>query len=42
LQPFDIQLLSYAPEVVLCLWLIVKGVNAEGWKEQASAKGACQ
>jgi len=35
--PFDIQTLSYAAEVVLCLWLIVKGVNAERWKEQASA-----
>ena len=35
--PFDIQLLSYAAEVVLCLWLIVKGVNAQRWKEQASA-----
>ena len=35
--PFDIQLLSYAAEMALCLWLIVKGVNAESWKEQASA-----
>ena len=35
--PFDIQLLSYAAEVVLCLWLIVKGVNAQRWKEQAGA-----
>lgn len=35
--PFDLQLLSYAAEVVLCLWLIVKGVNAVRWKEQASA-----
>lgn len=35
--PFDVQLLSYAAEIVLCLWLIVKGVNAERWKEQASA-----
>ncbi len=35
--PFDIQMLSYAAEVVLCLWLIVKGVNAERWVEQASA-----
>lgn len=34
--PFDIQILSYAAEAVLCLWLIVKGVNAERWKEQAS------
>ena len=30
--PFDIQMLSYAAEVALCLWLIVKGVNAERWK----------
>jgi hypothetical protein len=34
--PFDIQLLSYAAEMALCLWLIVKGVNAERWKEQSS------
>ena len=33
--PFDIQILSYAAEVALCLWLIVKGVNAERWNEQA-------
>jgi len=35
--PFDIQLLSYAAEIALCLWLIAIGVNGEGWKEQASA-----
>jgi hypothetical protein len=35
--PFDIQLLSYVAEMALCLWLIVIGVNAERWKEQASA-----
>ncbi len=35
--PFDIQLVSYGAELVLCLWLIVMGVNAEGWKEQAGA-----
>jgi hypothetical protein len=35
--PFDIQLLSYGAEMALCLWLIVIGVNAERWKEQASA-----
>jgi hypothetical protein len=35
--PFDLQVMSYAAEIVLCLWLIVKGVNAERWKEQASA-----
>ena len=34
--PFDIQILSYVAEMVLCLWLIVIGVNAERWKEQAS------
>ncbi len=35
--PFDIQLLSYVAEMVLCLWLIVMGVNAERWREQAGA-----
>jgi hypothetical protein len=35
--PFDILLLSYLVEMVLCLWLIVVGVNAEKWKEQAGA-----
>jgi hypothetical protein len=35
--PFDIQVLSYVAEMALCLWLIVIGVNAERWKEQASA-----
>jgi hypothetical protein len=35
--PFDIQLGSYGAEAVLCLWLIVIGVNAERWKEQAAA-----
>ncbi len=38
--PFDMQLLSYAAEAVLCLWLIVKGVNAERWMELASAAQA--
>ena len=33
--PFDILPLSYGAELVLCLWLIVKGVNAERWNEQA-------
>lgn len=33
--PFDIQLVSYAAELALCLWLIVIGVNAEKWVEQA-------
>jgi hypothetical protein len=27
-------------EASLCLWLIVKGVNAERWKEQARPAGA--
>lgn len=35
--PFDLQILSYVAEMVLCLWLLVGGVNAERWKEQASA-----
>jgi len=33
--PFDMQILSFAAEVVLCLWLIVFGVNPDKWKEQA-------
>ena len=35
--PFNIQVFSYVAEMALCLWLIVKGVNAERWKEQARA-----
>jgi hypothetical protein len=35
--PFDILLLSYGVEMALCLWLIVVGVNAQKWKEQAGA-----
>ena len=35
--PFDIQILSYGAEMVLCLWLIVIGVNAERWKELSGA-----
>ncbi len=35
--PFDIQLLSYVAEMALCLWLIVIGVNAQRWMEQAGA-----
>jgi hypothetical protein len=33
--PFDVQVLSYVAEMVLCLWLIVIGVNAERWKARA-------
>lgn len=35
--PFDILLLSYVAEMILCLWLIVIEVDAERWKEQANA-----
>ncbi|MFQ5549395.1 MAG: DUF4386 domain-containing protein [Woeseia sp.] len=35
--PFDILIPSYISEIVLCLWLIVVGVNAGKWKEQAGA-----
>ena len=38
--PFDILLLSYLVEMALCLWLIVVGVNAEKWSEQAGAAWA--
>jgi hypothetical protein len=30
-------MLALIGELSLCLWLIVKGVNAERWKEQAGA-----
>jgi len=40
--PFDIVVLSYIVELALCLWLIVMGVNAEKWKEQADAAWASQ
>lgn len=33
--PYDIQLLSYIAEMALCLWLLVIGVNAAKWREQA-------
>src|SRR5207302_1128298 len=30
---------AFIGEVSLCLWLLVKGVNVQRWKEQASAAG---
>lgn len=33
--PFDIQVLAYAAEAILCLWLLVKGLDADEWREQA-------
>jgi len=36
--PFDIQLLSFGAEVVLCLWLIVMGVNPAKWKEKQATE----
>jgi Domain of unknown function (DUF4386) len=38
--PFYVLLPSFVAELALCLWLIVIGVNAEKWKEQASAAEA--
>jgi hypothetical protein len=32
-----LKVLGFVAELSLCLWLIVKGVNAQRWKEQASA-----
>ncbi len=40
--PVDIVVFSYIAEIALCLWLIVMGVNAEKWKEQAGAAWASQ
>ncbi len=31
---------AFVGEASLCLWLLVKGVNVQRWKEQASAAGA--
>jgi len=31
---------AFIGEVSLCLWLLVRGVNVQRWKEQASAAGA--
>ena len=30
---------AFIGEASLCLWLLVKGVNVQRWKEQASAAG---
>jgi hypothetical protein len=35
--PFDILIPAYVAEIALCLWLIVMGVNAAKWREQAAA-----
>jgi len=32
-----LKVLGFVAELSLCLWLLVKGVNVERWKEQASA-----
>ena len=43
LSPFEnrlstyLKVLGFVAELSLCLWLIVKGVNAQRWKAQASA-----
>ena len=35
--PFDLLIPSYVAELVLCLWLLVIGLNADKWHEQAGA-----
>ncbi|MGA8767007.1 MAG: DUF4386 domain-containing protein [Candidatus Acidiferrales bacterium] len=37
LSPY-IQVLGILAELSLCLWLLVMGVNVQGWKEQAGAE----
>jgi len=32
---------AFIGETSLCLWLLVKGVNVQRWKEQAGAAGVC-
>jgi hypothetical protein len=32
-----IEVLGFLAELSLCLWLLIMGVNVEGWKQQASA-----
>jgi hypothetical protein len=36
LSPYNL-VLGFLAELSLCLWLLVKGVNVQHWKEQASA-----
>jgi hypothetical protein len=33
-----LKVLGFVAELSLCLWLLVKGVNVQRWKEQASAR----
>ncbi|MGA3372485.1 MAG: DUF4386 family protein [Terracidiphilus sp.] len=33
-------ILGFLAELSLCLWLLVMGINVEGWKQQASAAKA--
>jgi Domain of unknown function (DUF4386) len=34
--------LGFVAELLLMLWLLVKGVNVQRWQEQAVAAGECQ